>query len=529
MVSVESPRDRLARVSVLVTKLALVGIIFGLSLNVLSCLFFRFMQNRGWHEEQALAGYNTNVLEREVMIVTANSREGRFRSILVNFPFRNAPWWVFFPVCFYMYLGKEGFPKFWAAVAVALSIFSFLVGYGYFGNEFLKMTNVLQTYVLFALALKFGLPKDSRIPRQMVYQILITVLGQVLLMTVKLYPLDLDWFVLLLFGVIYPIMRDVTRFMATKSAWYLSSEEGIAGSEGPEPHRAHAWLFVGWLQLFWSIYFRLQVANIADPTMALVIILWQAILEIVLRLTVKQRDSFLSRCWYSIKRGYGACARKSDSANETMRKTKVQPMVSAKFQKPKISMRLWNSILSMTPTSGTKLELEQASRKRDEGEKIFYSLVVLVEMMAEYTGISVSCLLIAYFSDHIIDSPYLWYTSQPLDSPQNLSPLFMNSLVQLVAETVVDVVCMFYEVQRDPESAWVFLTSSKSFLFLYAFVSLTGAHLASLIVIASDSYDACIDRDLCYCVGNGLVVAGVRDQYCKLLYANTTVPGVPDS
>jgi hypothetical protein len=287
----------------------------------------------------------------------------------------------------------------------------------------------------------------------------------------------------------------LSRFLATQSAWYLSSQADIGGSNvNPEDlDRKHAWVFVGCVQIFWAVYYRLQVANIQDPMMSWGIVMWQALLEISLRLTVRQRDTFMKKVLKRYRRG----------GKRVRQGTKVVSLHTSAFNKSK-------TILDTATDAGVTT---------DDAQGAFYSMVILTEMMAEYTGIFIACFDIAFWKDHVLYAPFQYYTSVPLDSPQNLTPLFVSAVMQWFAEILVDVICTYHERRTNPFIAWEALYSfPKSFTFLYAFASFVGGELAVTIVLVSDSFSACTGRDMCYCVNNGLMVRGVRETYCKMLY-----------
>ena len=178
-----------------------------------------------------------------------------------------------------------------------------------------------------------------------------------------------------------------------------------------ELDRKHTWVFVGWLQIFWAVYYRLQVANIQDPMMSWGIVMWQALLEITMRLTVRQRDTFMKKVLKRFRR-----------SERKRRGTKVVSLHTSAFNQSK-------SILdTATNTDDTAGDAHGA----------FYSMVILTEMMAEYTGIVAACFYIAFWRDHVLSRTYQYYTSVPLDSPQNLTPLFVSAVMQWFAEIVVD-------------------------------------------------------------------------------------------
>ena len=128
----------------------------------------------------------------------------------------------------------------------------------------------------------------------------------------------------------------------------------------------------------------------------------------------------------------------------------------------------------------------------------------------------------------MLSSPYPWYTSQPLDQPQVLAPLFYSSLAQFVMEIAVDVLCAYFERGTDPTVAWnTFKANKSSFLTLLAMASLAGGICARSVVLLADNLEGCAGQDMCNCVNNGLIVGGNLDTYCKLIYSNTS--GFPPS
>lgn len=217
-----------------------------------------------------------------------------------------------------------------------------------------------------------------------------------------------------------------------------------------------------------------------------------------MRLTVRQRDGFVKKI---LQRRRGVRKRRG---------TKV------------LSLNVSTFNISPKTILDTTKEVDTA----DDAQRAFYSMVMLTEMMAEYSGIVVACFLIAFWRDHVLLIPFQYYTSVPLDSPQNLTPLFVSAVMQWFAEIVVDVICTYHERRTDKFIAWEALFSyRKSFTFLYAFASVVGGGLAVVIIQKGDSFSACTGRDMCYCVNNGFVENGVRETYCKLIYPNSS--GLP--
>ena len=375
----------------------------------------------------------------------------------------------------------------------------------------------LEAIVLFTIVLKCSLPVDSRIPHQMFLQTCAVIFGQFWLEVLKIFPNDNPVFELVYLCVILPCVREAIRALTTRSTWYLSYDAQVAGT-GIRPARQHAWVFAAWVQVLFATYYRFIIANTTDPALAFVVIAWQAFLEVALRLTVQQRDAWLKKTAARYFCGRGKLRRRG---------TTVVPSHAA----------CTSSFASFPPKSvhvvlglGTITEQSaiMAIAERAEARASFYSTLLLTDMIAEYVGILTTLVFIAFKSDNVLSASFPWYTSQPLDQPQALAPLFKNSLLQFVMELVVDVLCVYLERGTDPTVAWNTAKANKvSFLTLLTLCIQTGSVIGRAVVQLSDNVDGCAGQDMCNCVNNGLVIGGVKDTYCKLIYANTS--GVPPS
>jgi hypothetical protein len=99
--------------------------------------------------------------------------------------------------------------------------------------------------------------------------------------------------------------------------------------------------------------------------------------------------------------------------------------------------------------------------------------------------------------------------------------------VQLVFEIITDTVCMVAEARRglNPVVVWRHLPKAQlmpAFLLMSVLGGMGGAFRTYL----GDYFDACTNKDMCYCVNDGLRPEGVLEAYCRLLYPNSSgVPG----
>ncbi len=135
--------------------------------------------------------------------------------------------------------------------------------------------------------------------------------------------------------------------------------------------------------------------------------------------------------------------------------------------------------------------------------------------------------LIRYQSD-VLAVPIPAFRKQPelFDGITVDSAIWQSLAVQLIFELITDMVCVVFEARRglNPVAVWRRLPKAQllpAFLLMSAYATLAG----TFRVIYGDYLDGCVNKDMCYCVNNGLRPDGVREVYCQLLYPNTS--GVP--
>ena len=97
-------------------------------------------------------------------------------------------------------------------------------------------------------------------------------------------------------------------------------------------------------------------------------------------------------------------------------------------------------------------------------------------------------------------------------------------MVQIVIEIITDTVCLVFEARRGltPLALWRELPKAALtpiILFALMFATLAGQYRS---LGGGESVDKCNHRDVCWCVGDGLLPGGVREGYCLLLYPNSS-------
>lgn len=229
-------------------------------------------------------------------VPNGTTTEERLKYLVAMTPYTYLCYATFFPVAFYFYL--EHFPKKAVGVALLSYFVTLYVGYGVAEVGLLYVAHPVFAVVYLVIAFRCTLPTGSKIPKILLFQLGILLLGVVWIMVVlPSLPMHNEYFELAYYCLILPFVREVTRFLATKCAWYLTSDAEINGEEssGNTLHREVAWVFVGWVQIFWAIYYRLAIANMQSFEKSVLVVTWQAFLEIFLRLTILQRDEAIGR------------------------------------------------------------------------------------------------------------------------------------------------------------------------------------------------------------------------------------------
>jgi hypothetical protein len=141
--------------------------------------------------------------------------------------------------------------------------------------------------------------------------------------------------------------------------------------------------------------------------------------------------------------------------------------------------------------------------------------------------IATACLL-HFQSGNVLAFPAPAFRQQPelFDGITQSREIWQSLAVQLVFELFTDTVCVVAETHRglNPVAVWRRLPKAQLlpvFLLMSAFGYIGG----SFRIGNGDNFGACENKDMCYCVNNGLRPDGVREAYCQLLYPNSL--GVP--
>ncbi len=503
-----------------VTKTAAFATVVG-SVSILwSILFNRFKEDSlGLASELRLSLWDATYPD-PVLLPNATSAKGRLKESVGSTPTTYVSFVFFYPVALYFYLGKENFPKKGMGMAVVAYFVTLFLGYGVAGIGLLFMTNVVYAVLFVVIALRCGLPSDSKIYKLILYQLLgIHLLGTVVVnFGLPNFPLHDEYFQWAYYLSILPLFREFTRFLATKTAWYFRFDVKVGGRNVTLLHRECAFVFLLWVLVLWATYYRLVVANMKSTAKSVVVVLYQAVLELGLRVTLFQREKAMKEATSNVKQ----CCTKEEKEEKSRKNT-----VIALEHMTKVAP---TSILAMQRAT-TRGKEDEEKATRNLAQRDFISMVVLIDMMAEYVGIMNSFILLISYTDKPLISPYNWYIDNVLGKESedvDRSALIFTALLQFGMEMVVDSLCLYFDRKTDPLSIWKSLNKRK-FIPLFIMASWYGSVLAVTMFVGSDNVDKCMGADLCYCVNNGLMEGGVLEAYCFLIYPNanwTTTPPI---
>jgi hypothetical protein len=447
---------------------------------------------------------------------------------------------LFFPVCYVAYLGAS--LKVCCVLLGSAVLASMVSSAGFVVSgkiAFLHYSSAL-AFALLVVSLKILCPRNSKIPTKAIKQALVLMVGNVLFLnvipetTVRTALLtkasrsvitdpcraqDLVRFMQTF--VLLNLYREMGRIFTVSAAYYLTVAD--VKNAGVAVNRDAAVAPVIVCQTLMTIVFRLEVANFDDPQVALATCLLQGVLEVVLRLTAPERDAWVKRV--SRRFAYGTGKRRGTTlvvAPSPSVAPVSQGQPSSVLAKPFSAASL--AILRALHRS-KRSERIAAAGERDAVVKQFRARMILVDMWAEFAGIYIGSLLL-----FLGQSLPLYYTFRPyrkhpelLDGGNYYGVLAVGAVAQIVIEIITDTVCLVFEARRGlaPLAVWRELPKAALtpiILFALMFATVAG----SLRSLYGDSVDQCNHRDVCWCVGDGLLPGGVRENYCLLLYPNSS-------
>jgi hypothetical protein len=299
------------------------------------------------------------------------------------------------------------------------------------------------------------------------------------------------------------------------AAYYLTVAD--LNNAGVVVYRDAAVALVVMYQTFMSIVFRLEVGNYDDPRVALATCLCQGLLEIVMRLTAPERDAWVKRT------AFWPCR----SASRKRRATTLVVASAAPESEGQTS-----SILAGAFSAAAFFRRQPATSERvataHERHAIvqqFHARMILIDMWAEFAGIYIGFVVLFLGQSNALYYPFRPFRKHPelFHGGNYYAELAFGTVVQIAIEIITDTVCVVFETRRGLQPLTVWRELPKAALTpIILFALIYATYIGQARSVWGDSLDQCNHRDLCWCVGNGLLPGGVREGYCLLLYPNSS-------
>jgi hypothetical protein len=277
--------------------------------------------------------------------------------------------------------------------------------------------------------------------------------------------------------------------------------------------RDRVWPLLSAVQMFGAMMSRMAQSGIRSPSIQVGVVIYTALMEIALRLTVLERDEWMRNLILRFCGRQEGSRRRVHSAIIDLRQVDSGRLATS----PQINAEATVE----APTVGQYFETRRA----------YFSDLVVVDMVCEYVGIFVTPMLIILYRPRPLLGLFAYYNNSPngvFEEQIALWPLIWSVGLQFLAELLVDTVCSLYERAHGLTLAvsWDKLRCRGNLFFIL----FTWATVYSLTVAGGLSrssqrqYDPyrCRGTDLCYCMMNNS--QDLLRRYCELLYPPDGIP-----
>jgi len=288
--------------------------------------------------------------------------------------------------------------------------------------------------------------------------------------------------------LVIPVIKEVTGYFTRTSVHALALSESVIGSLNMVD-RGKVWPLLVWPYVAYGTMVRLYYTNL-DAQWLHMVLVYQSLVEIVLRLSVEKRDKKI----HSLKNWF---------------LNRFRPSVAKQVSRRSVPLEIVSIDLETDPTL------------------VFYSMVVTAETIGEYAGILCSAGIVLLFSGHKMYIPLdiygSWETPFSTALPENtVSTVFSLIGFPIIYEFITDVVCFCYENRRGLCLDALWNTVSKVYLFVALYhATYFALGLIFPLIMYKDNLQACGGVDMCVCMdGNGLAATGLRQRYCE--FSNST-------
>ena len=351
--------------------------------------------------------------------------------------------------------------------------------------------------------------------------------------------------------------RELGKMVMKKTTFVLASAD-VGG--GIRVVRIASYFMYFTFQVSMGVMFRLEIANFDSQALTTFVVVTQAVLEVVMRFTAEEREKYLGNlldrslrcCTRTSKKRHGSGRRLSlvvEAGDKSGAAIAPAPTAATSGPGPREFLQ------TASPAPGAKTMALREERLADEAErstiiKNFNAVCILADMVAEYAGKffrsrwPVAPSVVSFLTNHatragiLIGALNLWQGMQnPLVLPyrplrmqpeiffgkEDVMSLLSITAQQLGAEVLTDTFCLMFERYRGYDGLKVWHSLPKTAMLPYvvvvfAFGSIAGTYRSLL----SDNFTACNHQNFCLCMGDGLLVGGVRELKSLIIYANSS-------
>jgi hypothetical protein len=182
------------------------------------------------------------------------------------------------------------------------------------------------------------------------------------------------------FLVVFPLIREVSRYITLRTGWRLSFSASPAG-EGVPVNRELGTMFFAWSFIGNAMLVRMQFTNLSSPVTAGIILAVQAVQEIGMRVTMERRDRWLRSASFASFRSASFWTRQGGRA-ERPRAVPMRRGTVVALGDPFSTSR------SQAHGLGGEASLVMSAQQChvNVSRIQFYSFVVAVDMAAEYVS-----------------------------------------------------------------------------------------------------------------------------------------------
>jgi len=382
----------------------------------------------------------------------------------------------------YIYLStKEKLLLLWFTI-IGYSVFVF--SRIYLGSTAsLTIVSCLLPYLMVGLGLKLILPKNSGIPRIVVWSylsILLMLIVYSIFMWTQKFSRDNDFLRLVLICVVFPFFKETVYSVNRATAKSLSLDPNVIGTSVKVDSEVTCGFYL-WAQILWSLVIRGLLVNAGNPTLFTIAVIFQNVTEFLIRYSVEVRDQYTEKIYHVLQ----------------------------KFCKGK------SSIVASEMAAAKYLDASTI-----ESTKNFYSQFLVCEMIAEYVAMMMVTLLVIIYKDKMLEYPHQYYliNPHPFEEPLDYDSLIQGLLLQFGSELVVDILTLRIETKRgyDISGKMDSLATQVKFHVTLMFSSLFAISAYTSFHSTANSMNKCAGQDICLCGnGGGLDPNGLRQLFCN--------------